>query len=136
MAFCNDRSYLIEHMDVDGAYLNADLKEDIVMKVLSPMNEWIGSQSVKLKKALYGLKQAGHEWNACLTEHLMKIGYIQVVFHRTLEDGKKVFVLIYMDDIILIAHEYDERLQRSPNNVLFRIVFAITLIQSSRYSFF
>jgi transposase InsO family protein len=49
-------------MDIKGAYLNGDLKEEIYMA--QPEGNDDGSGRVcRLRKTLYGLKQSGREWN-------------------------------------------------------------------------
>ena len=66
--------WVVKHVDVKAAYLNAGLKESIYMEV--PQGVDIGKRGnvvCELKKSLYGLKQAGFNWNglvhAVLTEH-------------------------------------------------------------------
>ena len=38
LALCNSINYEIDHVDVDGAYLNANLNENIIMKIPQPLN--------------------------------------------------------------------------------------------------
>jgi hypothetical protein len=51
----------IHQMDVNTAYINADLNEDIYM---SPPPGMIlpSGHALKLKKSIYGLRQAGLNW--------------------------------------------------------------------------
>jgi len=48
--------------DVTGAFLNAELKEKVYLKLPEGIL-FQGSNIVQLLKSLYGLKQAGRDWN-------------------------------------------------------------------------
>ena len=107
LALSNHLQYEVDHVDVDGAYLNADLKEDIVMRIPYPMAEWAGSEFVRLRKAIYGLRQSGYEWNQCLTQHLTHKGYRQSEGDNCLfignAEGKPAFIMVYVDDLVLMT---------------------------------
>ena len=58
-------------MDVETAFLNADLKEELYM--YPPIGMIVREGYVlKLKKTLYGLKQSPREWNANLDNFMLK----------------------------------------------------------------
>jgi hypothetical protein len=57
-----ENNFNIHQMDIKAAYLYADLKEDIFMKIPEGDPNF-GKGYFKLQKALYGLKQAAREWN-------------------------------------------------------------------------
>ena len=60
-------------MDVDTAFLNASISEDIWVKVPDGTELPPGDDGIyKLKKSLYGLKQTLREWNHCINEFLVK----------------------------------------------------------------
>jgi hypothetical protein len=68
LAIATIKNYEIEHLDVQTAFLNATLKEEVYMK--QPEYFEIDSKDkdkdqlvCKLKKSIYGLKQASNEWN-------------------------------------------------------------------------
>ena len=60
-----NKNYIIEQLDFETAFLNADLDVDVFIKPpegytpKSPGNVW------RLKKCLYGLKQSSKLWNSC-----------------------------------------------------------------------
>jgi hypothetical protein len=96
-------------MDVNTAYLHADVEEDLYMRqpegfeLEGPNGEEL---VCKLKKSLYGLKQSGRNWNRTLNAHLKEIGFEQsstdpclYVLHG--DDGY-IAITIYVDDIISI----------------------------------
>ena len=64
-----------EIFDVKGAYLNAELLEEIYCKPPEGMADLRPGQVLRLKKALYGLKQAGRAWNKELTTWLKQEGF-------------------------------------------------------------
>lgn len=60
----------------------------------------------KSDQALYGLKQAPHAWYAQLSAKLVDLGFVSSKADTSLfyfnEKGVKVFVFIYVDDIIVV----------------------------------
>ena len=52
-----------ESMDVDVAFLNAELKEDICVQSPAEYKSVAKGMVLKLNKALFGLKQSGRELN-------------------------------------------------------------------------
>jgi hypothetical protein len=65
------KNYQLHHLDINPAYLNAEVKEDIYMK--QPKGFEQGEDLVcKLKKSIYGLKQSGRNWNQLLTEWMLE----------------------------------------------------------------
>jgi hypothetical protein len=93
----------IHHIDVDSAYLYADLNEEIFMSVPEGVEAIDFDEPVcKLKKALYGLKQAGRNWNETLTKFLIEQGFQQSASDACLFIRSKTeFVLLYVDDCLL-----------------------------------
>jgi hypothetical protein len=65
------KDFVIQQMDVKGAYLNGTLKEKVYMH--QPDGYADDTERVcKLIKMLYGLKQSGREWNKELDIKLKK----------------------------------------------------------------
>jgi hypothetical protein len=65
----------LDAMDVDQAFLNGELEEEVYME---PPYEVVGGtkdQVWRLRKALYGLKQAPRQWHAKLKEVLLGMGF-------------------------------------------------------------
>jgi hypothetical protein len=61
----------------------------------------------RMNKSLYGLKQAPHSWYSWFTTYLTSLGFIEAksdtslfIFCRATD---VVYLLLYMDDIILIT---------------------------------
>ena len=71
---------IIHQMDVETAFLNGTLEEDIYMYqpagYIQPGKE---KTVCKLKKSLYGLKQSPRCWNKAFNEHMESINFKQSV---------------------------------------------------------
>ncbi|VVT56885.1 uncharacterized protein SAPINGB_P005372 [Magnusiomyces paraingens] len=78
LAIAAQFGFQVHHMDVETAFLNGDLKEDIYMR--QPKGFVVKGQESKvchLKKSLYGLKQAPLCWNEKIHGALVKLGFIR-----------------------------------------------------------
>ena len=70
-------------MDVVTTYLYESIDTDIYMKIpegfklpeTTNPNPW-NMYSIKLQRSLYRLKQSGRMWYNCLSEYLLKEGYV------------------------------------------------------------
>ena len=98
MALVCYNDWEIDQMDVDTAFLNADVESDIYMG--EPQG--FGSTDADgprlvchLKKALYGIREATKAWNALLTSWLISYGFTQSLV------DPRVFVL-FVDKLIYI----------------------------------
>ena len=106
-------------MDVGGAYLNADMKRDVYMRVdpatakifleLDPTySEGLdtdGTLLVKLEKALYGCIESSKLWYDVLSSELKKLGFKPncrdlCVFNYDTPGGEQLTVAIYVDDLL------------------------------------
>ena len=112
LAAAND--WEIHQMDVNTAFLNGDLEEEIYMEQPPGfIKEGQEHKVLRLQKAIYGLKQALRQWNKKLHATLFEMG-----FSRTYEDygiyvgtsdkyGKnaKLFIIVYVDNIVLFGNK-------------------------------
>ena len=100
------RNFNIIQIDINSAYLNAPLSEDIYMRAPEGDPSY-GKYFWKLNKALYGLKQAGKEWNDKLNEELIKIGFNRLksepCVYTKLNKSKEIICIlsVYVDDILI-----------------------------------
>jgi Reverse transcriptase (RNA-dependent DNA polymerase) len=99
-------------MDVDTAFLNAPIKEDIWVRM--PKGTPLASNDdgiYKLQKSLYGLKQAPREWNNHINEFLITSGfqrmeadsciYIRPQWDEAAQCNKYSVAALYVDDLII-----------------------------------
>lgn len=115
LAIATIKNYEIEHLDVQTAFLNATLKEDIYMKQPEyyEIHSKDGKELVcKLKKSIYGLKQASNEWNKEVSNTIQSFGFNQcksdtcVYVKRSIKNNV-VILAIFVDDIIVIHSPQD-----------------------------
>ncbi|UYV68405.1 hypothetical protein LAZ67_5004222 [Cordylochernes scorpioides] len=111
LALAVEYDLLVHQMDVQSAFLNGDVKEEIYMT--QPENfesKKYPRRVCKLKKAIYGLKQAGMTWHAKLDSVLKEMGLEQMKTDNCVyikrEEGV-LLVTIYVDDLIIAAERKD-----------------------------
>ncbi|XP_017978303.1 PREDICTED: uncharacterized mitochondrial protein AtMg00810-like [Theobroma cacao] len=101
----------LTQLDVNNAFLNGDLKEEVYMDI-PPGYEIQGEYPenvklvCKLHKSLYGLKQASREWNAKIKSFIIQYGFIQSnadhsLFTMKTNNGEFIALLLYVDDIVV-----------------------------------
>jgi hypothetical protein len=98
----------IKQIDFDTAFLNAELKEDIYIRI--PQGYFKIAEGIKrgmvlkLIKALYGLKQAPREWWMLLDATLKSLGYkvspIDECLYAKVVSGKRIYLTLYVDDTL------------------------------------
>lgn len=95
----------LEQVDVNNAFLNGLLEEEVYMSQPSGFEVADKSLVCKLNKALYGLKQAPRAWFERLRTTLLQFGFGDSKCDPSLfiynKDEAIVYMLIYVDDIIL-----------------------------------
>ncbi|CAN1262899.1 Retrovirus-related Pol polyprotein from transposon TNT 1-94 [Linum perenne] len=99
----------LEQMDVKTAFLHGDLKETMYMKQPEGFIDKSKPDHVCcLKKSIYGLKQSPRQWNIKFDSCMRSLGFTRsnydscVYFKRNLPKPP-VYVLLYVDDILLIC---------------------------------
>ncbi|WVZ52925.1 hypothetical protein U9M48_003924 [Paspalum notatum var. saurae] len=105
LAFAASKDFKLQQMDVNSAFLNGFIEEEIyVRQPPSFESARFPDRVYKLRKALYGLKQAPRAWYARLKSFLLKSGFVMGSVDKTLfllsRDGDTLIVQIYVDDII------------------------------------
>ena len=105
----------LHQLDINMAFLNGELNEEIYMKKPEGF-EVKGKEHLvcKLNRSLYGLKQSPRCWNEALKSQLKKMHFKQLENDPciyTLTSGREIFIAaVYVDDIIL-ASKYLTRIQ-------------------------
>ncbi|MGZ8926642.1 MAG: reverse transcriptase domain-containing protein, partial [Nitrososphaeraceae archaeon] len=105
----------LKQFDVDNAFLNAVLNEDIYMQQPEGyINDKFPNAPLKLLKSLYGLKQAPYEWNDDINETLIKLEFKRcasdscVYYYENTFTGKPILIGLFVDDIIVSYDTADE----------------------------
>ena len=96
-------------LDVKTAFLHGDLKEEIYMT--QPEGFKVAGKEkmvCKLEKSLYGLKQSPRQWYKRFDKFMIRIKYTkgsydQCVYFRKLEDGSFIYLLLYVDDMLIAS---------------------------------
>nr|CAN75274.1 hypothetical protein VITISV_043735 [Vitis vinifera] len=98
--------WLIRQLDVENAFLNGDLQEEVFMAHSQGfVHPQYPHYVCKLHKALYGLKQAPRAWFQKLRVALVDYGFqssradTSLFIHHTVFDI--LILLVYMDDILV-----------------------------------
>uniref|UniRef100_A0AAV1UBQ4 Polyprotein n=1 Tax=Peronospora matthiolae TaxID=2874970 RepID=A0AAV1UBQ4_9STRA len=100
------KGYVTEQLDVDTAFLNSDIKEEVYMEVPNGIAN-AEKMMCKLDKAIYGLKQAASAWNKTIHAVFLHIGFRssgadQCIYVKH-QDDNYVYVCLYVDDMIIAA---------------------------------
>lgn len=97
----------MRHLDVDTAFLNGELQEEVYMdQPIGFVQKDKENKVCLLRKSLYGLKQAPRAWNKKLDETLLKIGFMGTpsepcVYTKLFGNEELVVLGVYVDDIIV-----------------------------------
>ena len=97
-------------MDVKTAFLNGNLDEGIYMTQPDGfMEEGQKTKVCELLNSIYGLKQASWSWNIRFDETVKSFGFEQSIdqlcVYKFIHEGKVVFLVMYVDDILLIGND-------------------------------
>ncbi|GAU44851.1 hypothetical protein TSUD_112250 [Trifolium subterraneum] len=107
----------MHQLDVESAFLNGPLEEEVYVK--QPPGFEVKGQEQKvyrLRKALYGLKQAPRAWNKRIDGFLIKIGFTKCVSEHGLyvKGSSKLDHIIrclYVDDLLITGANEKEILK-------------------------
>jgi hypothetical protein len=111
LALAAQNNWHIHQMDVDSAFLYADLEEELYMEqpegfVDPGMEDYV----CLLLKALYGLKQASRAWYQRMHTVLLEFGFVRswadhcvYILHR---DGETCILFLYVDDNGILSSSF------------------------------
>lgn len=103
LAVAIHRKMKIVQVDVETAFLNGELKEEIFIQ--PPEGTNLGSDVVlRLRKALYGLKQSPLSWYETIDGILSKNDFRKCVVESCLYiHSLDLFLIVYVDDFLIAA---------------------------------
>lgn len=110
LSIASKQNLLVHHLDIKTIYnifLNGKLPETIYMKQPPGFIADDKDLVCHLKKGIYGLKQAAKIWydtvHAMLAAHKFERAKADPCFYSGYIDAAWVFVLVYVDDILIVA---------------------------------
>ena len=124
MSLICQKGYLMSQSDVQGAYLEAYLKDKVFMEppVELPKDKDGNELVCLLKRGLYGLKQSGHAWSQLFKEFLISdpkynVGFTEFtgesnLYRKTfMLNGRHEEILLgqYVDDLVIGASSEEAR---------------------------
>jgi hypothetical protein len=114
ISFAHENDLQLHHLDVETAFLNGDLEEDVYMKLPQGFENEKGEREVvKLKKSLYGLKQSPRCWNKKFVSVLKRLGFVQsnadpCLFIKEEKKGERTLIDVFVDDLVIAANDVRE----------------------------
>ena len=112
LTFALSHGWPVRQIDVNNAFLNGELKEEVYMNQPQGFEDPSNPNLVcRLHKSLYGLKQAPRAWFAKLNDALLDLGFQssksdQSLFVRVTPQHS-TYVLVYVDDILITGSHKD-----------------------------
>ncbi len=106
-------NYEIQQFDVNNAFLNANLEEDLIMEQpLGFIEKGKESFVLKLNKSLYGLKQAPNEWYKEINGTLLEIGFKRsnndpCIYYMKTFSNHLIIIGLFVDDAVIIYDKKD-----------------------------
>ena len=109
------RDFELVSMDVDAAYLNAPVEEELYVSLPDDFSPTLGRPFVRrLRKSLYGLKQSGKNWYNELHEFLTNIPDLTLTrsdvdpcLYVSRDEGGEpdLVIAVYVDDLAISGKE-------------------------------
>ena len=97
-------------MDVNSAFLNGFIKEEVCIKQQKYFETFESELHVRrLKRALYGLKQALRAWYNRIDKYFTMLGFTKSEEdanpYHIVVDGKLLIIVLYVDELRLTGDE-------------------------------
>ena len=109
MAAVCERDLELHQVDVNNAFTESSLKEDIFM-IPPPGVEVPPNMVLQILRSLYGLKQAARDWNKLCVSKLEQMGFQQSEIDPCLliHKGRDIWILTYVDNIPIAAPRLED----------------------------
>lgn len=109
LAIAVKREYFIHQMDVRTAFLHGEIDDEVF--IIPPPGCGISLKpgtALRLRKGLYGLKQAPRLWHEKWKDVVTSLGFKSLVSDTCVYRRGSVWVLLYVDDVIVVGPELQE----------------------------
>ncbi|XP_072060200.1 uncharacterized protein [Arachis hypogaea] len=107
------RKWHLIQLDINNAFLNGDLDEEVYMEVLMGHPKRKKGLVCTLTKSLYGLRQASRQWFHKFCSTFKQNGFTQCKSDYSLfstgSGDSETFLLVYVDNIIIAGSNLDMR---------------------------
>lgn len=114
LSMVNQFDMELQQLDVKTAFLNGDLEETIFMAQPECFELPETRDKVYLlKRSLYGLKQSPRQWYLKFDEYMLSLNYSRsqydsCVYFKRPENGKPIYLLLYVDDMLIASQSKSE----------------------------
>lgn len=104
----------LDQMDVKITFLHGNLNKEFLMSQPEGFIEKGAEEKFcLLKRSLYGLKQSPQQWYLIFNDFMLTHGYKRsqydsCVYHRTLASGDAIYLLLYVDDMLIACKLREE----------------------------
>ncbi|KAL2704805.1 hypothetical protein AAEP93_000055 [Penicillium crustosum] len=108
VAIAAAKGWPIHYVDIVTAFLYAELKELIEIKLPEGQRELYPDDIGLLMKTIYGLKQSPREWYRLLHDVLISMGFTRTqsdhsIFIKCASGKAPLFIMIYVDDLLVLS---------------------------------
>ena len=110
VAVANDKGWLLRHLDVKQAFIQAHLDEAVYMRLPAGCGDMSG-EVVLLQCAVYGLRQAGRQWGLRLSRVLLHTTGMEqskadpCMFCKVVDGKLTLIVCVHVDDLAVTAKD-------------------------------
>ena len=102
LTYCLANNLIVKQFDVETAFLQAPLQEDIYMEIPDGFSDrYPKNQVIHLLRAIYGLKQSSKAFNDKLTKVLTQLGWVQLKSDLCLFKRNAEILAAFVDDCIV-----------------------------------
>jgi hypothetical protein len=102
--------YEIWQMDVNNAFLNGNIDEELYMMQPKDFVDHKDADKVcKLQRSIYGLKQTSRSWNLRFDQVIKSFGFVpncyEACIYKKVSGSSVTFLVLYVDDILIIGND-------------------------------
>lgn len=98
--------YFIHQMDVEGAFLNGDVRGEVYVSQPKGYDQGDG-KVYKLRKALYGLRESPRAWYDCFHSFMVELGFhcsdYDCCLYIKFVNNSLLGLILYVDDLLIFS---------------------------------